>query len=136
MTIRVDILEDLTIEIMRIDEGQPKFLIYKDLDTAIIIFRYLLKRDLEKAGSRRFVPRAEVEALYQEELLQSNELNADILGSISEGVVVFNDSLKCIQWNDSMEEIAGIKKEEVLGKTISEIFGVSHTAISRYIHET
>ncbi|MFI5253585.1 MAG: PAS domain S-box protein [Bacteroidota bacterium] len=57
-----------------------------------------------------------------DELIQSNELNSSILSSIREGVVVYNKSLQCIQWNNSMEEITGLKREEVIGRVASEIF--------------
>ena len=57
-----------------------------------------------------------------EELVQSNELNASILSSVNEGVVVYSKSLKCIHWNDAMEAITGLTKSDVIGKHVSEIF--------------
>jgi PAS domain S-box-containing protein len=57
-----------------------------------------------------------------EELARSNELNTSILSSIREGVVVYNHSMLCIQWNDAMEEMTGLRKNEVLGKAVSDIF--------------
>jgi len=58
-----------------------------------------------------------------EDLRQSHSFTSSILGSIQEGIVVFDGHLKCIQWNDVMEEITGLTRKEVLGRPVSEILG-------------
>ncbi|MGA2623616.1 MAG: PAS domain S-box protein [Bacteroidota bacterium] len=58
-----------------------------------------------------------------EDLRQSHSFTSSVLGSIQEGIVVLNTHLKCIQWNDVMEEITGLTRKEVLGRPVWEILG-------------
>lgn len=63
MPIRIEVREDLTIDIMRICDGVvSKHLNYKDLESALIIIRYLLRRDLAQAEKDRYIPFATREA--------------------------------------------------------------------------
>ncbi len=58
---------------------------------------------------------------FVNELKASNDLKTNILSSVQEGVVVFDVGLKCLQWNNSMERITGVKRTQVLGRTSYEI---------------
>ncbi len=64
MSIRVEVQPDLQIEIQRPGPsgGPSKFVCCKDLEAALRIMRFLLKRDLERAQRERFVPQVEREA--------------------------------------------------------------------------
>lgn len=68
-----------------------------------------------------------------EELVQTNELNNSILGSVQEGVVVYNSNLRCIQWNDAMERITGLRKDEVIGKPVSDIIHSGNETIDKLL---
>ena len=52
----------------------------------------------------------------EEALMQSEKLKSDILHSVHEGVAVYDTHLTCIDWNRSMYEITGIRREEVVEK--------------------
>ena len=57
-----------------------------------------------------------------DDLRISNELKTNILTSITEGVVVYDPALNCVQWNQAMEKITGLKQSDVVGKPHPEIF--------------
>ena len=75
MTVRVVVQPDLTIEIQRPNpQGKnSRFINCKNLDSAMRIIRFLLKRDLERAERTRFVPQIEREA--KQALKTLNERN-------------------------------------------------------------
>ncbi len=58
-----------------------------------------------------------------EDLRQSHSFTSSILGSLQEGILVLDARLKCVQWNDIMEQITGLTRKEVLGRPVSEILG-------------
>jgi hypothetical protein len=63
VSIRIEVQSDLAIEIQRPDpRGNSRFVYCQDLDGAMRIIRFLLKRDLEKAQRQRFVPQSVKEA--------------------------------------------------------------------------
>jgi hypothetical protein len=64
MTIRIDVLPDSTIEIMRPHRIKEHNVFHKglDLDTAMILIRYYAQRDLEASSKNRFVSQAKKEA--------------------------------------------------------------------------
>lgn len=70
MTLRIDVLPDETIEIMRPNGEQCSFFQFPTVDRAIIVIRYFLKRDLELAHENRFVSQAAIQARKEFKLLQ------------------------------------------------------------------
>lgn len=63
MSVRAEVQPDGSIEIQRPrPSGKSHFIICKDLDGALRIIRFLLKRDLERACRSKFVPEAIKEA--------------------------------------------------------------------------
>jgi PAS domain S-box-containing protein len=60
----------------------------------------------------------------QDALVKSEELKANVLESVKEGVVVYDANLMCIDWNMSMELITGITRDQVIGKDLTEIQAV------------
>ena len=62
MSIRVEVQPDERIEIMRPrEDGGTAFAYFRDLEDAIAIIRYLLRRDLKAAKRERFVPQLDRE---------------------------------------------------------------------------
>ncbi|MDM7994657.1 MAG: hypothetical protein QUT30_03115 [Acidobacteriota bacterium] len=62
MSFRVEVLEDGTIEIMRPNGLHTKFSRHQNLDSAMIVVKFLTRRDIEKARRERFVPQIQKEA--------------------------------------------------------------------------
>jgi hypothetical protein len=64
MPIRIEIQPDGEIEIMRswISDSTIKFLHFRNLDTAVSILRYLIKREIRRVERDRFIPQIEKEA--------------------------------------------------------------------------
>ncbi len=54
-------------------------------------------------------------------LVKSEELKTNVLESVKEGVVVYDASLVCLDWNISMEAITGISRTAVLGKNLNDV---------------
>jgi hypothetical protein len=61
MAVRLEVLEDGTIQMIRTNEGRAKILQFDSLDKTIEIARYLLKRDECEAKQVRFKPQFAVE---------------------------------------------------------------------------
>lgn len=63
MPIRIEVLEDLTIEIMRmpLESTNVKFLRIRDREKAERIVIYLMRREMRAAAASRFIPRREKE---------------------------------------------------------------------------
>ncbi len=61
MAIRVDVLPDCKIEVLRITETRISQLVFDDRAKAMRIIEYLLKRDLRQARKDRFVPQLDRE---------------------------------------------------------------------------
>lgn len=57
-----------------------------------------------------------------EEIKKKATFDTDLLSSIDEGIVVFDGSLNCRYWNQGMVELTGIRKEQAMGKHVSEVF--------------
>jgi hypothetical protein len=78
MPMRVEVLPDSKIEIMisRADR-KPSFLTYTDIERAISVVRFLIKKDIEKAERERFVPKIikEARAEYNKLLDERNSQN-------------------------------------------------------------
>ena len=63
MALRVEVLEDGSIEIMRpTANGQNHFVRYETLDWAILVIKSMLRADIEQEKKDRFVPQATKEA--------------------------------------------------------------------------
>jgi hypothetical protein len=63
MTIRIDVREDCTIEVMASNMGKrPKHLKCLHPERALILVEYFMKRDLETARNERFIPQIQIEA--------------------------------------------------------------------------
>lgn len=63
------------------------------------------------------------ESKIAEEALRESELfNKTIISSVDEGIIVFDNELKYIVWNEFMEEITGTMAEEVIGAGAAEKF--------------
>ncbi len=61
-----------------------------------------------------------------EALARSEYLNKSIITNINEGVVVYDRLLRYVTWNKYMEELTGLKAEEVLGKVAIAVFPIFH----------
>jgi hypothetical protein len=69
MTVRLEVRDDLSIEVMRPNaNGKSTFLHYDDINSAIRIARYYLRKDLETAKQDLFVSEADRNA--QRELIK------------------------------------------------------------------
>ncbi len=53
-------------------------------------------------------------------LVTSEELKTNVLESVREGVVVYDASLLCLDWNSAMTEITGIPRDAVVGKHLPD----------------
>jgi len=51
-----------------------------------------------------------------------NEINAQIIAAVRQGLIVYDKELKHSWWNPFMEEMAGLRTEEIVGKRDSELF--------------
>lgn len=63
MTIRIEVQPDSAIEIMRPNASKTQFYKFTNMETALIVIKFLIKRDIEKARGERFVPQIEKEAI-------------------------------------------------------------------------
>jgi PAS domain S-box-containing protein len=57
-----------------------------------------------------------------EALRESYQLNAQIIASAQEGLIVIDRDLRYLMWNPKMEEMSGLRAAEVLGKHPLELF--------------
>jgi diguanylate cyclase (GGDEF)-like protein/PAS domain S-box-containing protein len=55
---------------------------------------------------------------------QPSDLATDIMSNSAEGIVVYDRELRCLAWNHFMEELTGLRAEEVLGKRAGDFFPV------------
>ncbi len=62
MTLRIEVLPDCQIEIMLPHVERSKFLRYPNLEKALIVIEYLIKRERERVRGERFVPQIKKEA--------------------------------------------------------------------------
>ena len=58
----------------------------------------------------------------EEDLRSLMEFNENVVQSIQDGLVVFDQDLRITIWNNAMEEISGSSADEILGKVASEVF--------------
>jgi two-component system, NtrC family, sensor kinase len=64
----------------------------------------------------------EEQARRAKELARLKEFNENIIESISVGVMVVNLHGRITNWNGALEQIYGLKREEVIGRRIAEVF--------------
>jgi energy-converting hydrogenase Eha subunit C len=56
MSVRVEVLADGSIELLRHREGVNKFIKYSNLESAMIVIKMFVKQDLAQAASDKFEP--------------------------------------------------------------------------------
>src|SRR5499427_1295239 len=64
----------------------------------------------------------EEQARRAKELARLKEFNENIIESISVGVMVVNLHGRITNWNGALEQIYGLKREEVIGRRVTEVF--------------
>ena len=66
---------------------------------------------------------AAIEHKRAEEALRESELfNKTIISSVGEGIVVYDQELRCRLWDSFMEGLTGLAAEEALGRNAAELF--------------
>jgi PAS domain S-box-containing protein len=60
--------------------------------------------------------------LKAEELGRMREFNENILESLDDGLVVFDEDERILRWNVALEEFYGIERESAIGRVLSEVF--------------
>src|SRR5437667_3154272 len=82
---------------------------------------------LLRVGERRPRPREPRQEPEPEPSVRDHgesDLAADIMTNAAEGIVVYDRELRCVVWNRFMEELTGLRAEEVLGKHAAECFPI------------
>src|SRR5216683_2356337 len=69
-------------------------------------------------------PREEPESEMPETIRHDSDLASDIMSNAAEGIVVYDRELRCQVWNRFMEDLTGLRAEEVLGKRAADFFPV------------
>jgi two-component system, NtrC family, sensor kinase len=64
----------------------------------------------------------EDQAQRAEEMARLKEFNENIIESINVGVLVINLRGRITNWNSALEEIYGLKREEAIGRRITQVF--------------
>lgn len=64
----------------------------------------------------------EEQATRAKELARLKEFNENIIESINVGVMVINLSGRITNWNGALEEIYGLRRDETIGRRITEVF--------------
>jgi two-component system, NtrC family, sensor kinase len=64
----------------------------------------------------------EEQARRAKELARLKDFNENIIESISVGVMVINLHGRITNWNGALEQIYGLKREQVIGRRVAEIF--------------
>lgn len=60
--------------------------------------------------------------LKAEELGRMREFNDNILESLDNGLVVFDDQERIIRWNHALEGIYGVRRAEAVGRRLADVF--------------
>jgi PAS domain S-box-containing protein len=55
-------------------------------------------------------------------IAQANQFNQEIMANVNEGIIVYDRELRVRTCNPFMEELTGLKREQMLGKPMYEIF--------------
>ncbi|MBO0721526.1 MAG: PAS domain S-box protein, partial [Blastocatellia bacterium] len=64
----------------------------------------------------------EDQAQRAEEMARLKEFNENIIESINVGVLVINLQGRIMNWNSALEEIYGLKREDAIGRRITQVF--------------
>lgn len=64
----------------------------------------------------------EEQAARAKELARLKEFNENIIESINVGVMVINLSGRITNWNGALEEVYGLRRDETIGRRITEVF--------------
>ncbi len=80
-----------------------------------------LRRMPERRPSREKRPEPEPAPPERE---RHSELATDLMSNAAEGIVVYDREFRCLVWNRFMEELTGLRAEEVLGKRAAEFFPI------------
>src|SRR5713226_411920 len=67
-------------------------------------------------------PREEPESEMPETIRHDSDLASDIMSNAAEGIVVYDREMRCQVWNRFMENLTGLRAEEVLGKRAADFF--------------
>lgn len=54
--------------------------------------------------------------------------NASLIGNISDAVITTDKDYKITNWNSHAQEMYGYQEDEVLGRTVAEVFSIDHTS--------
>jgi len=60
--------------------------------------------------------------LKAEEIGRMREFNENILESLDDGLVVFDTDERIVRWNHALETFSGVRRDEAIGRTLTEIF--------------
>jgi PAS domain S-box-containing protein len=58
----------------------------------------------------------------EKQLIESEEFRENVFSSLEQGVVVFDENLRCLDWNQQMLYFTGFERDEALGMHAREIF--------------
>lgn len=58
----------------------------------------------------------------EEAIRDSDQFNQEVVSGATEGIVVFDRSLRCLVWNRFMEDLMGVPASDVIGRPASEVF--------------
>jgi len=62
--------------------------------------------------------------LKAEELGRMRAFNENILESLDDGLVVFDDDERIVRWNHALEKMYGVSRDEAVGLTLSDVFDI------------
>lgn len=60
--------------------------------------------------------------ILEKQLIESEEFRENVFSSLEQGVVVFDENLRCLDWNHQMQYFTGLERGEALGMHAQEIF--------------
>jgi len=60
--------------------------------------------------------------MLEKQLIESEEFRENVFSSLEHGVVVFDTSLSCIDWNHQMQYFTGLDRSEAIGMHARQIF--------------
>ena len=60
--------------------------------------------------------------LKAEELGRMREFNDNILESLDDGLVVFDEDERIVRWNHALENFYGVKRAEAIGRSLADVF--------------
>lgn len=60
--------------------------------------------------------------LKAEEIGRMREFNENILESLDDGLAVFDDDEVVVRWNQALEHVVGVSRDEAVGRTLADMF--------------